>query len=205
MASSSSALLPAMRSMSLARLETTPVSENAPISRPQPARMPTSSAKVRPFISRNLTTVRPAPFLAVEQLVEHEQQQRGVERRVALALHHQHHEDEQHDDEHEVPALPEGVATARQFRALQPLQAVARGIGVDLHEQAEVVQQRRDRGRERDLGVAHVEELRHDERGRAHHRRREHRAGGGAGLDGAGVARRESRSSSSPGWSWCPR
>ena len=57
MASSSSASLPAMRSRSLARLEMTPVMENAPISRPQPARMPMSSTKVRPFTSRNLSTV----------------------------------------------------------------------------------------------------------------------------------------------------
>ena len=52
MASSRKTLSPAMRSRSLARLETTPVIENAPINRPQPARMPTSSTKVRPLTSR---------------------------------------------------------------------------------------------------------------------------------------------------------
>src|SRR5207253_8855296 len=54
MPSRRNALSPAMRNKSLARLETTPVIENAPIRRPQPARMPTSSTKVRPFTSKNL-------------------------------------------------------------------------------------------------------------------------------------------------------
>ena len=56
-ASSSSTLLPAISSRSLARLEITPVTENAPISKPQPARMPASSTKVRPLTSRNFCSV----------------------------------------------------------------------------------------------------------------------------------------------------
>ena len=61
-ASSISALSPASRSRSPARLEITPVIENAPISRPQPARMPISSTKVRPLTSMNLSTVAQVHF-----------------------------------------------------------------------------------------------------------------------------------------------
>ena len=66
MTSSSKALSPAMRSRSLARLETTPVMEKAPISRPQPARMPISSTKVRPFTSRKSTMVLSVQRLSLE-------------------------------------------------------------------------------------------------------------------------------------------
>ncbi len=66
MTSSRKALSPAIRSRSLARLETTPVIEKAPIRRPQPARMPTSSTKVRPLTSRNLLMVASVQRVSLE-------------------------------------------------------------------------------------------------------------------------------------------
>ena len=129
---------------------------------------------------------RPARVLG-EKLVQHQQQRGRVERRVALALEIQQHHDQERDDEDVVPAVLDGVPDLRQLGARNALQPVARGIGIHLHEQADIIQRgRNDRG-ERDLGVADVEELRDHERGRAHHRRRQHRAGRRAGLDRAGI------------------
>ena len=74
-----------------------------------------------------------------------------------------------------------------------PCEIVAGRVAVDLHEQADVIEHRWYGGGQRDFGVAHVHELRHDERGCAQHRRRQHGAGRGARFDGAGVGRAEAR------------
>ena len=108
---------------------------------------------------------------------------------MAFALHHQQHVDQQHDHEQVVPAFAKRPAQAGQFGARQAFQAVACGVGVDLHEQAEVVEQRRDHRGRGDLGVADAEELGDHESRRTHHRRREHRAGGRASLDCRRVGR----------------
>jgi hypothetical protein len=75
----------------------------------------------------------------------------------------------------------------------QALQAVAGGVGVDLHEKGEVVERGRDDGGDGDLGVADIEELGDDEGRGAHHRRGQNGAGRRAGLDRAGVGGREAR------------
>ena len=135
---------------------------------------------------------RPALVLG-EQLVQHQQQRGGIERRVALALEVQQHDDQQRHHQDVVPALLDRRPGARQLAPRQALEAVAGGVGVDLHEEGEVVERGRDDGGQRHLGVADVEELGDDEGGGAHHRRRQHGAGRGAGLDGAGVGGREAR------------
>ena len=129
------------------------------------------------------------PGRRLRPLMQDDEQRRGIERRVALALEVQQHDHEQHDDEQVVPALLDGIAEARQLGARNALEPVARGVAVDLHEQADVVEHRRNGRGQRHLGVADVHELRHDEGRGAHDRRRQHGAGGGARLDGGGIGR----------------
>ena len=86
--------------------------------------------------------------------MQDDEQGGGVERGVALALEVEQHDHQDHDHEQVVPAFLEGVPEARQLGALQALQLVARGVGIDLHEQADVVQDRGQRRCERDVGVA---------------------------------------------------
>ena len=129
---------------------------------------------------------RPARVLR-KNLVQHQQQCRRIKRRVALALEVQEHHDQERDDEDVVPASLDRIPDLRQLRARYALQPVTGGVGVHLHEQADVIERgRNDRG-DRDLGVADVEELRDHKRRRTHHRRRQHGAGRSAGLDGAGI------------------
>lgn len=54
------------------------------------------------------------------------------------------------------------------------------------HEQREIIQERRDRRREHDLGIRDAEEFGHDEAHRAHDGRCELSPGGGDCLDGGG-------------------
>src|SRR3546814_14230666 len=61
-------------------------------------------------------------------------------------------------------ALLDRLPQAGQFRRGQALHAAPRGIGVDLHEQAEIVEQRRYRRGDHDLVVGDVQERGHDER-----------------------------------------
>ena len=129
---------------------------------------------------------RPARILG-EELVQYQQQRGGIERRVALALEIQQHHDQQRDDEDVVPAVLDRIHDLRQFGARNALQSVARGIGIHLHEQADIIQHRRNDRGESNVGVADVEELCDHERGRAHHRRRQYRAGRRAGLDRGGI------------------
>ncbi len=85
------------------------------------------------------------------------------------------------------------AAHARDFAAVDPADAVARRLQVALDEQRRVVQERRQQRGERHLAVGHLQEVRHDEGHRAHHRRHHLRAVGGAGLDRRGKARRNAR------------
>ena len=110
---------------------------------------------------------------------------------MALALEVQQHDHEDQDDEQVVPALLESIHEARKFLAREPFELVAGGVAVDLGEQADIIQDRRDGRGQRDIGVTGVHELRHHERGGAQHRRRQHGAGGCAGFDRGGIGRRE--------------
>ena len=106
---------------------------------------------------------------------------------MALALEVQQHDDQQGNDEGVVPAFLEGLPGAGKFVPLETLQAAARGIRIDLHEQAGIEEEGRDDGGKGDLGVGRAQELGHHESRGAHHRRRQDRARRGAGLDGPGV------------------
>ena len=72
-----------------------------------------------------------------------------------------------------------------------------RRLQIDLDEQHQVIQDRRNQRRDGDLAVRHLQELGHDERGRAHHRRHQLAAGGRDGLDRRGDAGRKPIASSS--------
>src|SRR5690606_30287306 len=104
---------------------------------------------------------------------------------LALFLHH---EKDQHDEDEDVkPALLQRRPQPRQFVALQAAQALLGRIGVDLHREAEIEQQRRHGSSQRDLAIGNAEEARHHEGGGAHYRRHQHGAGRGHGLDAAGI------------------
>ena len=62
-----------------------------------------------------------------------------------------------------------------------------RGVGIHLHEQADIIQRGWNNSGDGDVGVADIEELRDHEGGRAHHGRCQHGAGRGAGFDRAGI------------------
>ena len=70
---------------------------------------------------------------------------------MALALEVQQHDDQQGDDESVVPALLEGLPRAGEFAPLEAFQATARGIRIDLHEQAGIEEEGRDDGGKGDL------------------------------------------------------
>ena len=76
-----------------------------------------------------------------------------------------------------MPTGLQDVEQPRQLVARQALQAVVRGIGVDLQKQAQVVQHRgNDRG-DRDVDVGNLQERRHHEGGRPHDRGHQDAAG----------------------------
>jgi hypothetical protein len=141
--------------------------------------MAASSANNRPTAAMNSTASA------------QEQQHRGEERCPGFAVQEHQHPDQEHEHHDEVPTFLERLTQARQLRARQSGQIVARGGGVDLHEQPEEIQERgNDRG-DGDLYVGHFQEGRHDEGGGAHDRWHQHAARGGAGLDPAGIGARE--------------
>ena len=59
---------------------------------------------------------------------------------MALALEVEQHDDQNDHDEGEVPAFLEGLPQAGQFAPFEALEPFARRIGVDLHEQAGIVE-----------------------------------------------------------------
>ena len=100
--------------------------------------------------------------------------------------------DEDDEDRHEqMPALAHHRAEARQLGLGHAEQPVALRLEMHREEHRDVVQQRRDRRPQRDLEVAHRQELGHHECGRAHHRRHDLPAGGGDRLDRRGERRPE--------------
>ena len=88
------------------------------------------------------------------------------------------------------PVAADDVARDRQLGARQAAQAVLLGLEVDLAEHAEEMHERRHDRRKDDRLIGDGEILDHQERGRAHDRRRDLAAGRGRRLDGAGKVAR---------------
>ena len=85
-----------------------------------------------------------------------------------------------------MPAFAQDFARRRDVLGGKPLEAELAGLEVHRHEQREIIQERRDRRREHDLGIRDAEEFGHDEAHRAHDGRCELSPGGGDCLDGGG-------------------
>ncbi len=131
------------------------------------------------------------PAVVGENLVQDDQQHRRIIRGNGFLIQEYQHPYQQQEDSDEIPAFLQRLLEAGHFRGRQALEPVARRIGVDLHEQAVIVQHGRNHRGDRHIAVRNLEEQRHDERGRAHDRRHKDAACGCAGLDAAGIGRPE--------------
>ena len=137
------------------------------------------------------------PFRAARQAsdlqeVEHEQRGRGIHCRQPRVVSEPEQEIEQHPErQQEHPARKQHRQDARQLRLGEAHQAEPRGDGVDLEEQHQIVERRRNRGGDHHVDIGDFEELGDDERRRPHHRRGDLPAVGGHRLDPGGVARLE--------------
>ena len=117
---------------------------------------------------------------------EHDAAGDAPERReIRREVREQHHQ--QHGERHRGrPIAADHLARDRQLGSRQAAQAVLLGLEVDLAEHAEEMHERRHDRRKDDRLVRDREILHHQERGRAHDRRRDLSAGRGRRLDGAG-------------------
>ena len=121
------------------------------------------------------------------QEAQRDHQRTGVPRGVVLPPHIEQAPDQKDHDQQEGPAALHHLAGRGQVFGFHPHQPLARGIGVDLQDQAKVEQRRRqDRGHHHGR-VIHTDGDRHDKGNRPHHRRHHHPAGRGTGLDRASV------------------
>ena len=113
----------------------------------------------------------------------HDADKPGAQRGV---LQQQRDDDDDHGNQ-QMTVVPHYLSHGRQFALRNALQLLLAGPDVDIREYRRVVDEsRNDRGGG-DRKVGDVEELAHDEGSGAHDRRHQLAAGGGAGLDRAGV------------------
>ena len=115
---------------------------------------------------------------------QHDAPERRQERRE-VEQQHRHQRDQRKD---QVPALADDVPDLRDEVRLDTLELQPLGLEVHHREAGEVVEQRRNDGDEHQFLVGHAEQLGHDERRGAHHRRRHLPAAGRGRLDAAGEA-----------------
>ncbi len=87
--------------------------------------------------------------------------------------------------------MPHDIQRARHLARRQRCGAKPRGVEIGGQKDGEIKQQRRYGGGGDHVGVGELQELRHQERRRAHDRRHDLAAGGGDGLVGGGAPARK--------------
>ncbi len=92
-----------------------------------------------------------------------------------------------------MPARFHYLAERRSIRVLDRADPLLGSIEIDVDEQAPVVEDRGNRGGDADRAVGHLQKLRHDEGGGAHHRRHQLSAGRADRLNRGRLVARESR------------